>query len=65
MNVMKTQRGAPLGLGALVLPDGVNFSIYSKDATKVVLCLFENENDKKSVQEIELNPVGNKTGNIL
>ncbi len=64
MNVVKTQKGAPLGLGAVVLPDGVNFSIYSKDATKVVLCLFENENDKKSVQEIELNPVENKTGNI-
>ena len=64
MNVVRTQKGSPLELGAVVLPDGVNFSIYSKDATKVVLCLFEKEDDKKPAQEIELNPAVNKTGNI-
>ena len=64
MNVVRTQKGSPLELGAVVLPDGVNFSIYSKDATKVVLCLFEKEDDKKPVQEIELDPAVNKTGNV-
>ncbi|MBO4859219.1 MAG: glycogen debranching protein GlgX [Treponema sp.] len=64
MNVVRTQKGSPLELGAVVLPDGVNFSIYSKDATKVVLCLFEKEDDKKPAQEIELDPAVNKTGNI-
>ena len=64
MDEVKTQKGSPLGLGAVVLPNGVNFSIYSKDAKRVVLCLFEKEDDKKPGLEIELDSIENKTGNI-
>lgn len=64
MKEMKIQNGMPLGLGAIITPEGVNFSIYSKDATRVELCLFESETTKKPFQIIELDPVENRTGDI-
>lgn len=33
--------GRPTPLGATVDPDGVNFAIFSRHATKVMLCLFD------------------------
>ena len=56
--------GAPLSFGAVLTPDGVNFSIYSKDASSVELCLFNSETDVKPAQIIPLNPAINKTGNV-
>lgn len=64
MKFVKTQKGSPLELGATIKPNGVNFSIYSKDATKVVLYLFENEDDDKPAFEVELDSEENKTGDI-
>ena len=61
-NIIKN--GSPLPLGASLCKDGVNFSIYSKDATKVVLYLFEKENSKTYYKSYELNPEENKTGDI-
>ena len=40
MTEVKIQNGAPVGLGAVILPEGVNFSVYSKSATKVTLFFF-------------------------
>jgi isoamylase len=34
-------RGEPYPLGATVTEEGVNFAVYSKDATAVELCLFD------------------------
>jgi isoamylase len=34
------EKGANFPLGATVTPDGVNFAVYSKDATEVFLLLF-------------------------
>lgn len=64
MKFVKTQKGSPLELGATVKQNGVNFSIYSKDAKKVVLYLFEKEDDERPACEVEFNPVENKTGDI-
>lgn len=61
---IKTQNGLPLGLGAVLTPDGVNFSIYSRDATKVSLVLFDSEIDEKPSCIIDLDSTKNKTGDI-
>ena len=60
----KVQNGMPIGFGAILQPNGVNFSIYSKDAEEVNLVLFESENAKEPSAVIKLDPVKNKTGNI-
>lgn len=47
--------------GATVLKDGVNFSVFSQDATEVELLLFENPNDLEPTEIINLDPVNNRT----
>lgn len=64
MNDLKLLNGSPMKLGAVLTPQGINFSIYSKDATRVVLYLFNHADDKTPSSAIELNPNNNKTGNI-
>lgn len=54
----------PLGFGAIVMSNGVNFSIYSKDATSVSLALFESDNAKEPSVVIPLDPEKNKTGDV-
>lgn len=60
----KVQNGMPIGFGAVIQPNGVNFSIYSRDAAEVNLVLFESENAKEPSAVINFDPVKNKTGNI-
>ncbi len=45
--------GKPFPLGATWDGNGVNFSIFSAHATKIVLCLFDDEG-KNEIQQIEL-----------
>lgn len=45
--------GKPFPLGATWDGDGVNFSLFSAHATKVVLCLFD-EKGENEIQQIEL-----------
>ncbi|MBO4629686.1 MAG: glycogen debranching protein GlgX [Treponema sp.] len=59
-----TKAGTPLNLGATITPNGVNFSIYSKDATAVSLCLFESDMAAKPYAVIAFDPAVNKTGDI-
>lgn len=59
-----TKNGMPMPLGATVTSEGVNFSIYSRDASKVFLCLFENEYSESPSTIIELDSKKNKTGDI-
>ena len=60
----KVHNGSPLGFGAVITPIGVNFSIYSRDASAVSLVLFESENDEKPSNIIPLDPVLNRTGDV-
>lgn len=59
-----TQNGMPMGLGAVLTSDGVNFSIYSRDATKVTLCLFDSGDAAKPSTLIDLDSSVNRTGDI-
>jgi len=54
-------RGASSPLGATVLPGGVNFSVYSKDATLVELLLFDHEDAGKPARIVALDPRQHRT----
>lgn len=64
MDSLQIQKGSPLVLGAVPDSEGVNFAVYSKNAERVVLHLFESSSDKQPVRSIEFDPVQNRTGSI-
>ena len=52
-------RSSPLG--ATVVPGGVNFSIFSRNASGVELVYFDREDDAQPAQVIPLDPAKNRT----
>ena len=48
-------------IGAKLYPDGVNFCVYSKNATAVDLLLFNKNNDAKPSTTIKMDPQKDKT----
>ena len=54
-------RGRSSPLGAIVLPGGVNFSVYSRNATGVELLLFNREDETRAERIISLDPATNRT----
>ncbi len=64
MTEFKVHTGKPMVFGAVITAAGVNFSIYSRDATKVSLVLFENEYDKKPSAVIDFDARKNRTGDV-
>src|SRR3982750_1907811 len=48
-------------LGATVVRGGVNFSLYSRDATGVELLFFDQRDDPKPASVIVLHPSSNRT----
>jgi glycogen operon protein len=58
-----TSRGHCRPFGATPRPGGVNFAIFSRHATAVVLVLFR-EGREEPVVEIPLDPTVNKTGDV-
>jgi glycogen operon protein len=54
-------RGAPHPLGAIPQPEGVNFSLFSEDATEVALLLFESAAALEPYQTIRFDPFIHKT----
>ncbi len=54
--------GEPSPLGATIKEQGVNFSLYSKDATKVILHLFDSQDTTTPSLSFELDPVVHKRG---
>lgn len=60
----KFHPGKPLPMGATLFDDGVQFAIFSRHATSIVLQLFNKSEDKDPLFEITLDPDKNKTGDI-
>jgi isoamylase len=54
-------RGQSYPLGATSLPDGVNFSVFSRNASAVELVLFDREDDPRPARVIPLDPAVNRT----
>src|SRR5574342_232286 len=61
MNPAKTRHGTSFPLGATVFPDGLNFSLFSRDATGVELLLFDHADDGRPARTIALDPGRNRT----
>ena len=57
--VEKLGQSAPIG--ATVYPAGVNFSLYSRDATGVELLFFDHEDDSRPSRIVSVDPIANRT----
>ena len=55
------QVGRSVPLGATVTCDGVNFSLYSRDATVIELLFFDHEDDARPSRVTRLDPFINRT----
>lgn len=64
MNVGQISEGRPEILGATPSGNGVNFALYSKNAERVVLDLFDSADAKQPSFSIDFDSVKNKTGSI-
>ena len=58
---MQVLPGKSYPLGATVHPEGVNFSLYARNATAVELLLFDAQDHHRPKQIINLSPKFNKT----
>jgi isoamylase len=58
-DVESTGRSSPLG--ATVFPGGVNFSVFSRNASGVELLLFDKEDDAQPARSVIADPVVNHT----
>lgn len=56
--------GSPLPIGAHLHSDGVNFTLFSRHATRVWLLLFDSPEDEFPAHVIELDPHLHRTGDI-
>src|SRR5476649_312047 len=56
-----TSAGSAHPLGSTPGPDGVNFSLFTENATGVELLLFETPDSPQPYQTIRLDPYVNKT----
>ena len=55
------KQGSSAPLGATVYPAGVNFSVFSKNATRIDLLLFDNENQARPAKVVVLDPRRHRT----
>jgi len=61
MSAGAIQKGESAPLGATVYPEGVNFTVFSKNATQIELLLFNDEKAAKPAKIIPLDPNRNRT----
>jgi glycogen operon protein len=61
---LTTRAGFPHPYGANVINNGVQFSIFARNAESVTLVLFHSHDQDSPFTGIELDPVVNKTGDI-
>ncbi len=59
--LLQVEKGSPHPLGATPDRDGVNFSLFSENATGVELLLFERHDAPEPFQVIQFDPFVNKT----
>ncbi len=64
MKLENTFPGRPFPLGAQVRDGGVNFAVFSRNGTRVILELYSKEEDNDPCDSIELDAEQNRTGDI-
>src|SRR5262249_11279528 len=57
--LQRTSSSSPLG--ATVADGGVNFSVYSRDACRMELLLFDREDDSRPSRTIQIDPLIGRT----
>ncbi|MCR5724951.1 MAG: glycogen debranching protein GlgX [Treponema sp.] len=62
MDSIQISAGKPMTPGAHVVDGGVNFTVFSRNATSIFLELFDS--DEKPLRTIQLTPEENRTGDI-
>ncbi len=62
---MKIKPGLPYPLGATWTGLGVNFALYSENATKVELCLFDSKDAAQESEKIELQEKTNQVWHVF
>ena len=60
-STLAATKGSSAPLGASISGSGVNFSVFSRDATRIDLLLFNAENDAKPARIISLDPDRHRT----
>ena len=58
------ENGKALPLGATLTDKGINFAVFSRNATAVTLLIFESDLPESNYREIKLNDKINRTGDI-
>src|SRR5258706_14981829 len=53
--------GASNPLGATITADGVNFSVFSKHATRIDLLLFDRVDDARPARVVHLDPAAHRS----
>ncbi|MBI4750881.1 MAG: glycogen debranching protein GlgX [Acidobacteria bacterium] len=61
--IFTIERGSPSPFGATLRPNGINFAIFSKNATAVTLVLFVT-GEYEPIAQIPLDPHINRTGHV-
>lgn len=64
MSTLSVQPGKPLPAGATLEHDGVNFTLFTRNGTKVFLDIFQNPDDASPYFTCEFDPQINKTGDL-
>ncbi|MDR1466705.1 MAG: glycogen debranching protein GlgX, partial [Treponema sp.] len=62
--IEKIESGSPIPLGATFSDKGVNFSIFSRNASAITLILYEDDTYNSAYKEFPLAPQKNRTGDI-
>ena len=64
MNIYTVTSGNTLPFGATPVRSGINFSVFSRNATSVILDIFENPEDSEPCFSYTLDPKLNRTGDM-
>ncbi|MGA8490617.1 MAG: hypothetical protein WB711_09365 [Terriglobales bacterium] len=60
----EVRAGNPIPWGAHLVRDGVNFVLFSRNATQVRLEFYQNPDDRSPTRIIDLDPVRHRTGDV-
>ncbi len=64
MDALQTSPGKPFPLGTEVQENGVNFSVFSRNGTRVILNFYKNQDDSEPSATVEFDSHINRTGDI-
>jgi len=64
LNNLAVENGKGVPLGATLTGTGVNFAVFSRNATAITVVLFESDKQDSPFREISLDSKRNKTGDV-